>query len=115
MSINDLARRYYEAWASQDQEAVRALLDDTLSFSSPQDHFDSAAAFLDVCWRYSDGLTGVRFVKEVYQCAGAFVILEWFNQDGGTFMSGEYLESAGGRINKIIVVNNDPHFYKLPE
>jgi hypothetical protein len=111
--MRDLTHRYYTAWAAQHRERARELLHRELVFTSPQDHFDSADAFLSACWTYSSGLAGVRFVKEVYEGGRAFVILRWLNEDGSSFVDAEYLESACGRITRILVVNNDPLFDEL--
>ena len=95
------------------RKKVRELLHAQLEFTSPQDRFDSADAFLSACWRYSTGLAGVQYVKEVYEGDRAFVILRWQNQDGSTFADAEYLEAHGGKIVKIVVVNSDPTFERL--
>jgi hypothetical protein len=111
-STRDLVHRYYEAWAAQDRQAVRSLLDNHLVFVSPQDRFESADAFLSACWRYSDGLRGVEFVKEVYDEHQASVILRWSMEDG-SFAGAEYVRVLGDRIVEILVVNNDPAFGDL--
>ncbi|MBC8478350.1 MAG: nuclear transport factor 2 family protein [Candidatus Delongbacteria bacterium] len=113
MSIRELTRKYYQAWAAQNREAVLELLDPELSFTSPQDRFESAESFLQGCWIYSTGLAGVSFIRGIYADESAFVILRWHNQDGGSFMGAEYLTGTGGRINEILVVNNDPSFADL--
>lgn len=101
MSMKDITYRYYKAWAAQDRERVRELLHADLEFSSQQDCFYSADSFLSAFWRYSTGLTGVRFVKEVYQENKAFVILRWLIEDGCTFAGAEYLEATGDKIEKM--------------
>jgi hypothetical protein len=108
--IKNLVHRYYEAWASQQQEQVRRLLRDDLIFRSPQDRFDSADVFLGKCWRYSEGLAGVRFLREIYDGDQAFVILEWSSADGTRFADAEYVRVDGEGIAEILVVANDPSF-----
>ncbi|MGD9094003.1 MAG: nuclear transport factor 2 family protein [Anaerolineales bacterium] len=106
----EIVRCYYKAWASQDRSEVRALLHDRLQFTSPQETFDSADAFLGACWNYSEGLTGVQFAIEVYEDSEAFVILVWFNEVGSGFTDAEYLQVGREKIKRIVVVNNDPSF-----
>lgn len=106
----EIVHRYYKAWASQDRSEVRALLNDQLEFASPQESYESADAFLDACWKYSEGLTGVQFSKEVYEDGDAFVILLWSNEDGSSFADAEYLQVAQEKIKQIVVINNDPSF-----
>jgi hypothetical protein len=106
----EIVRRYYKAWASQDRGQVRALLNDQLQFSSPQETFESADAFLEACWKYSEGLTSVQFTIEVYEDSEAFVILLWSNEDASGFTDAEYLQVDQGKVKRIVVVNNDPSF-----
>jgi hypothetical protein len=113
MDLKTLVHRYYEAWAARDRAAVRALLSDDLTFKSVEDTFDSADTFLSTCWKYSEGLTGVRCLKELYDGDQAFVILRWQMQDGTTFAGAEYLRVDGGRIREIMVVNSDFSFTAL--
>ncbi len=112
--MRDLCRRYYEAWAAGDRETVRNCLHENLSFASPQDRYDSAEAFLSQCWRFSEGLTGVRVVEEVHEGNRSFLILRWLARQG-EFMGAEYVEHAEDRITRIIVVNNDPAFGSMVE
>lgn len=109
-STRFLIREYYEAWARQDREAVRRLIADDLSFVSPQDAFDSAESFLTNCWRFSKGLCGVRFIKEVYDEHHGFLVLEWAMEDGSRFADAEFVRVDGTNISEILVVNNDPSF-----
>ena len=113
MTMKNITYRYYKAWVAQDRERVRELLHADLEFTSQQDCFDSADSFLSACWRYSTGLTGVHFVKDVYQENRAFVILRWLIEDGSTFAGAEYLEATGDKIKKIMVINNDTRFEKV--
>jgi ketosteroid isomerase-like protein len=111
--MRDTVHRYCQAWAARDRARVRQLLQDRLTFTSPQDSFDSADCCLSACWHYSTGLAGARFVPEVYEEDRAFVVLQWSNEDGTTSVDAEYLEMAGGKIKRILVVNNDLHFEGL--
>ena len=111
--MKEIIRGYCEAWAAQDQDNVRKSLHEKLIFTSPEGSFDTADSFLAGCWRYSTGLTGVRFIKEVYQEDRAFVILRWLNDDTSAFAGAEYLETEGGEIKEITVVNNTPSFGKM--
>jgi len=113
--MKDILHRYYEAWAAQDMNTAQALLHSDLVFVSPQDCFESAESFLTKCWKYSTGLTSVRFISEVYEGNRAFVILRWQMEDGKTFTGAEYLEISNDRIRRIVVVNNDPGFEKSIE
>jgi len=113
MSMKDITHRYYEAWAARDQERVREVLHAELVFTNPQDSFDAADSFLSACWRYSTGLAGVRFVKDVCEEDRVFVILQWLNEDGSTFADAEYLEFSNGKMKEIVVFNNGPLFEKL--
>jgi hypothetical protein len=40
-----LVKGYFDAWKTNDFEAMRSLLDDRLDFAGPIDHFDNADAF----------------------------------------------------------------------
>jgi len=106
----EIVHRYYKAWASQALREVQALLHNQLNFASPQETFDSANEFLEACWKYSDGLTGVQFNTEVYENREAFVILQWSYEDGSSFVNAEYLQVDQEKIERIVVVNNDPSF-----
>ena len=112
-TVREIVRAYYLAWSAQDRDVVRRLLDDRLSFRSPQDRFDSADAFLSACWRYSEGLTGVRFARELYDSDRAFVVLWWVGEGDSAFADAEYVEVADGRIRRIVVLNNDPAFGEM--
>ena len=105
--------RYYNAWASQDYDTVREVLHNKLRFISPQDSFNSTEEFLSECWKYSKGLTDVRFIHEVYQDTTAFVILLWIMEGGSRFADAEYVELDNDKIKHILVVNNDPSFIQL--
>lgn len=110
--VRETVREYYEAWAGGDRERVRALLADDLDFRSPQDRFAGAEAFLECCWQYSEGLTGVEFVRELYEGDRGFVVLRW-RTEGGSFYDAEYVRADGGKLREILVVNNSPEFGKL--
>ena len=109
-AIRDLVHRYYEAWAARDRDAAARQLADELTFVSPEDRYESAAAFLSACWRYSEGLAGVGFLHEIYDEGQAFVILQWRMEDGSTFQGAEYLRCADGAIRDILVVSNTLSF-----
>jgi ketosteroid isomerase-like protein len=112
-STRQVVHRYYEAWAGQDREEVRSTLSDDLVFRSPQDAFSSADEFPNSCWKYSKGLSGVDFLKEVYMEDQAFVVLDWHSEDGSHFADAEYARVKNAKICEILVVNNDPSFTEL--
>lgn len=112
-SIREVVHRFYVAWAKRDKEQVTALLAEDLDFRSAQDRFVRANEFLESCWKYSEGLAGVSFLKEVYAGDQAFVLLEWENEDGGHFVDAEYLRVDSGRVCEALVVNNSPSFGEL--
>jgi hypothetical protein len=107
MDMKTLVHRYYEAWAAKDRDAVKKQVHDDLVFKSTEASFTSADAFLSTCWKYSDGLTGVEFLKEVYDDAQAFVIMRWHMEDGTTFIGAEYVRAELDLISEIIVISNN--------
>lgn len=109
-ATRDVVRAYYEAWARQDREGVRALLADDVSFRSPQDRFETADAFLEACWAHAEGLSGVTFERELYDGEQAFVLLGWQFGGGEGFVDAEYVRVRSGRVVEVLVVNNDPSF-----
>lgn len=112
-TLRTLVRAYYTAWARGDRDQARAQLDDSLDFRSPEDRFTRADDFLGACWRYSEGLTGVAFLREVYAAHQAFVVLRWESADGSSFVGAEYLRVESGKIREILVVNNTAGFADL--
>jgi len=109
----DTVHAYYQAWAAQNKDEVRTLLADELTFISPQDRYEGADAFLDCCWQYSKGLTGVSFLHEIYDGDRAFVILIWSMADGKAFAGAEYVRVKDSSMAEILVVNNDPKFTEM--
>ncbi len=108
-----VVHEYYDGWITGRLDQSRNLMADDCIFKSPQDKFLSADAFLTACSHLSDGLTGVKYVKEIYSDSEAFVILEWQIDQDQSFMDAEYLRIKSGKITEIIVVNNSADFGKM--
>jgi hypothetical protein len=113
MTTKETVHAYYTAWADQERKKARELLAEAFQFDAPQFTFDNADTFLDSCWQYSDELSGVKFLYEVYDGDQAFVILLWSMEDGTTFAGAEYVTVADGKVTRILVVNNDPSIKDL--
>jgi hypothetical protein len=110
LSTRELIQAYYNAWANQDRDSVRDLLADDLDFRSAQDRFNQADEFLNACWRFSDGIVGVNYLREIYSQDKAFVVLNWMYADGSCFIDAEYLCISSEQVCEILVVNNSPSF-----
>ena len=109
-TVERIVKTYYESWVNQDLKSARSLLADNLNFVSPQDHFQSAEAFLSACGHYAEGIDRVEYRREVFTGNQAFVICEWFDTAGGSMASAEYLTVKDGRITEILVINNYGNF-----
>lgn len=109
----ELIRLYYNSWAKRDQKAVRNCLVDDFSFRSPQDVYLNADDFLKYCWHYGDDVNEVKFIKQVIQGNEAFVLLEWIHTESNrSFHDTEYIKIKEGKISEILVIINDPLFYR---
>jgi hypothetical protein len=109
----DLIVKYYESWITRNKKVARECLADNLSFRSPQDVFSNADDFLDGCWHYGQDVNEIKFVKFVVQTDEAFVLLEWFHsKTGKSFHDTEYIKIENGKIKEILVIINDPEFYR---
>jgi ketosteroid isomerase-like protein len=109
----ELVKKYYNSWAKRDRQAVRECLADDFIFRSPQDVFYKADDFLDGCWHYGEDVDEVKFVKSVVQVDEAFVLLEWFHTNTGkSFHDTEYIKIKDGKFKEILVIINDPEFYR---
>jgi len=53
-SPKDIIAIYYNSWVINDKPSAREQLADDLLFRSPNDSFDSADAFMDACWQFSE-------------------------------------------------------------
>lgn len=114
--VRTLVRGYYDAWLRGDLAQARQYLAEDLQFTSPQESYDSAEAFLEACGHLSQGLEGLRYVRELYEGEQACVLLEWsFDLAGraGNFIDAELLRVTDGRIAEILILNNDPEYCGL--
>ncbi len=114
MNNKELVENYYNNWVKRDREAVRDVLSDNFVFRSPQDVFYSADSFLNGCWHYGNDVDKVKFIKKVFQNDEAFVLLEWFHRETNTsFHDTEYIRIENGKFKEILVIINDPEFYRI--
>ena len=114
MDIKNLIEDYYINWAKRDRQAVREVLSENFVFRSPQDVCYSADTFLEQCWHYGDDVDEVKFIKKVIQNNEAFVLLEWFHKNTNTsFHDTEYIKIEDGKFKEILVIINDPEFYRI--
>jgi len=98
MDIERIIKDYYQAWIESDREKARSYVADDLKFVSPNDHFESADEFLDVCWTFSKGFDKMDIHHEVYSEDSAYLVYS-----GNGFCCGELLKIRDGKISEVYV------------
>jgi ketosteroid isomerase-like protein len=104
MSPVDVVRANIDAYRRQDRSACEALLDDRMTFTSPQDDHIDKAAFLERCFPTADRFSRQEVVHVVP--AGAqdvFLMYEYDLVTGGTYRNTELITVVDGRIVEIQV------------
>lgn len=105
----DVVRGYYAAWAARDKDAAAALMADDLRHASVWGIWESSAAYLEEFENFSAGLTGIEFVREVYDGEQAFVLFRVVTESGAWFTGTDLVTVSDGKVSEIINVNaGDP-------
>ena len=101
MTPDETVTSYYDCWLRSDRAGARALLADDLKFRSPPDDFDSADAFLEKCWAFSEGFDEMNVVHRVADDEAVYLVYSF-----GDFACGELIKVRGGKIVEIYVTFN---------
>jgi len=100
-SPKDIISIYYNSWVINDKACAREQLIDNLLFRSPNDRFDSADAFMDACWQFSEFFTEFNLLHQVYEENKAYII---YPMD--KVYIGEFIKFKDGKISEIYVSFN---------
>lgn len=98
MNVQEIIKEYYDGWLGSDREKALSFLADNLKFRSPQDNFDSAKAFLDKCWEFSENFNKMEIEHAVYGPDSAYIVYL-----GNGFCCGELIKVRGGKISEVYV------------
>ena len=105
----DVVRRLFAAYLAQDEAAARALVDEGLRFTSPQDDHIDRTAWLEQCFPTAQRLTWqeLRQVAEV-EPGLVFVRYEYELRSGGVFSNMEAITVRDGRVVDVQVCFGGP-------
>lgn len=103
-TCTDVVRAMFEAYLAQDREAAVRLLDDSVSFTSPQDDHIDKAAYLERCFPTADRLRSQEIRKLVAADEeNAFVMYEYELTTGARHRNAELITVRNGKAVEIQV------------
>lgn len=106
----DVVHAYYAAFAARDKDAAAALMADDMRHVSVWGVWESAEGYLEEFENFSAGLTGIEFVREVYEGDQAFVLFRVVTDSGAWFTGTDLVTVSDGFVSEIINVNaGDPN------
>jgi hypothetical protein len=100
-SPKDIIAIYYNSWVINDKPSAREQLAEDLLFRSPNDNFDTADAFMNACWQFSEFFTKFNLLHQVYGENKAYII---YPMD--KIYIGEFIKFKDGKISEIYVSFN---------
>lgn len=108
-STRDVVHDYYAAWAAQDKDAAAALMAEDLRHASVWGLWESKDSYLEEFENFSAGLTGIEFIREVYDGDQAFLLFRVVTESGAWFTGTDLVTVTDGLVSEIINVNaGDP-------
>ena len=105
----DVVRRFYSAYQEQDAETARAVLSESLTFTSPQDDHLGKAAYLERCFPTADRFVWTEVHTPVEPEPG-FVVwrCSYELRDGGRFSNVEEITVEHDQVVNIRVYFGGP-------
>ena len=97
----EILNEYYDGWLKSDRHKARALIHDDLIFRSPNDNFDGAEAFFEVCWPVADQFNEMNIIQEVYTDDAAYIAYKFSD-----ICCGEFHKIRDGKIAEVYVTFN---------
>jgi ketosteroid isomerase-like protein len=103
-NASDLVRKCFSAWETKDREALKELLAEDFTFTSPNDddHI-SKDEYWKKCWPGSEKIRAIHIEKLFEKGDEAFVRYECELKDGARFRNTEYLRIEGNKIKEVEV------------
>jgi ketosteroid isomerase-like protein len=98
-----LARAAYEAYQTDDRQALEELIADDFTFWSPQDDGIDRATYFDRCWPNHETLAAFEFRRLHELGDEVLVTYEAERKDGSRFRNTEILTFAGERLRMVEV------------
>ena len=104
MTPADVVRANFDAYLRQDRAACEALLDERMTFTSPQDDHIDRAAFLERCFPTADRVSRQELLHVVpANDQDVFILYEYDLKTGGTHRNTELITVVDGRIVEVQV------------
>jgi ketosteroid isomerase-like protein len=107
MTNAELIKTYFDAWVNGDKATVAGMLADDMKLTSPQESYDSAEAFLDACWKYSEVFESIECIHIVSEGTTSMLCYEGTFKDGKYRMC-EFYEIVDGKIKLADVLSITP-------
>lgn len=98
MTIEEVVRRAYAAYAESDRDALEALIADDFTFSSPDDPELDRVGYFERCWPNHEHIREIRIEKLFVEGDEVFVRYELERVSGERFRNTEFLRVREGRL-----------------
>jgi ketosteroid isomerase-like protein len=100
----DTVRAAFQAYRTQDRDAMERLLAHDLVFTSPQDDHIDKAAYLERCFPTVDRLRSQEILEVVAaDGGGVFIMYEYELRSGDRHRNTEYITVLNGQLSEIQV------------
>ncbi len=103
MSSESLVRRYFTTFLSDDEKAMKAMMSDDFTFSSPRDDHIDRNEFFRRCWPHRHELRALRIEELFASDDEAFVRYEAEPKSGAPFRNVEFLRIDGPKVRAVEV------------
>jgi ketosteroid isomerase-like protein len=101
--VGTLVRKYFDAFQTQDRDALDGLLSKTFTFSSPRDGRLDKQEYFERCMPQSDEYRSFK-IEKIFQVSNeAFVRYACAPVKGARFRNTEYFRIRRGKIEEVDV------------